>query len=111
MVRRLGIVQAAIHDPHFLILDEPTVGLDPRQRLDIRRKVRELSEGSVVLYSTHLVEDVQALADRVLILRTGELVFDGTVGDVEASVGGFDEESLEGSRLEKGIGAIMGAQA
>lgn len=112
MVRRLGIAQAAIHEPLFLLLDEPTVGLDPRQRLDIRRKVRELSKDSVVLYSTHLVEDVQALADRALILRAGELVFDGTVADLEASMseGPLDQESLDGSRLERGIGAIMGTQ-
>lgn len=102
MLRRLGIAQAVIHDPQFLILDEPTVGLDPRQRLGVREKVRRLASEKVVLYSTHLVEDVCALADRVLILRDGQLVFDGTVAEIEASSGIVGSEGLE-----QGIGAIM----
>lgn len=106
MLRRLGIAQAVIHDPQFIILDEPTVGLDPRQRIGIRDNVRRLASDKVVLYSTHLVEDVRALADRVLILRDGQLVFDGTVAEIEASSGAPGSE-----RLERGIGAIMDGAA
>ncbi|WFE20945.1 ATP-binding cassette domain-containing protein [Solwaraspora sp. WMMD937] len=107
MLRRLGIAQAIIHDPKFLILDEPTVGLDPGQRLAIRDHVRKLAEDGVVVYSTHIVEDVRALADRVLVLRSGKLIFDGTVSSIKESAH-RPEPGEDG--LEQAIGSLMGAQ-
>ncbi|MCM3887597.1 ATP-binding cassette domain-containing protein [Frankia sp. R82] len=76
MLRRAGIASAIVGDPKLLLLDEPTVGLDPAQRLDFRALIRSLSSRAVVL-STHLVEDVAALCDTVVVLDGGRVVFSG----------------------------------
>ena len=76
MVRRLGVAQALVHDPKVLIVDEPTVGLDPRERIRFRNLLSRLAEGRVVLFSTHVVEDVAVACERVLVFARGRLVFD-----------------------------------
>ena len=77
MLRRAGIAQAIVNDPELLLLDEPTVGLDPEQRVDFRELLRDLGSDSCVLVSTHLVEDVVAACTDVVVMDAGALVFQG----------------------------------
>lgn len=89
--QRAGIAQAIIHQPAAIILDEPTVGLDPAQIRDIRQLIRELGDSSSVILSTHLLHEVENICDRALILREGKQIFSGSVdelrrhSDVESS--------------------------
>ena len=77
MRQRLGIAQALLNDPKLLILDEPTAGLDPKERVRFRELIAGLGKDSVVLLSTHIVSDVEHIADRVLIMKDGQIPFDG----------------------------------
>ena len=77
--QRVGLAQALIHDPKVLILDEPTTGLDPNQILDIRQVIREISKDKTVVFSTHIMQEVQALCSRVVIIRDGEIVADSPI--------------------------------
>lgn len=77
--QRVGIAQALIHDPAVLILDEPTSGLDPNQILEIRKLIKEISTNKTVIFSTHILQEVQALCDRVIVINLGEIVADDTV--------------------------------
>ncbi len=77
MRQRLGIAQALLNDPKLLVLDEPTAGLDPRERVRFRDLIATLGRDSVVLLSTHIVSDVEHIAGRVLIMRDGQIVHDG----------------------------------
>ncbi|MFG2296581.1 ATP-binding cassette domain-containing protein [Streptomyces sp. NPDC048603] len=106
MARRLGVAQALIHDPAVLLLDEPTVGLDPRQRIALRETISAVAVDRIVIVSTHLVEDVRGLADRVVILHGGDVVFDG---DVPALEGTADPDAPGDTDLERAIAALMGA--
>ena len=74
--QRVGIAAALINDPRLVILDEPTTGLDPNQLLEIRKLIRELGNKKIVLLSTHILQEVDAICDRVLIINHGEIVFD-----------------------------------
>lgn len=76
--QRVGLAQAMIHDPDVLILDEPTSGLDPNQIIEIRKLIKELGKKKTVMLSTHILQEVQATCDRVLIINKGEIVADGT---------------------------------
>ena len=95
MVRRLGVAQAVLGGADLLILDEPTVGLDPVQRHELRGLVRTLAERAVVLVSTHLAEDVATLADQVLVLDDGAVLLEGTVADLAAMSGSGSSVSAE----------------
>lgn len=96
--QRLGLAAATVHQPSILILDEPTVGLDPEQRLLFRTQLQATADRGLVLLSTHLLEDIQHTADRVLVLHHGRMVFDGAVDELAAE-GGDDPGA---SALERG---------
>jgi len=74
--QRVGLVAALLHDPQLVILDEPTTGLDPNQLLEIRKLIRELGEKKTVILSTHILQEVDAICDRVLIINKGEIIYD-----------------------------------
>jgi ABC-2 type transport system ATP-binding protein len=76
--RRVGLAQAIIHDPQVLILDEPTDGLDPNQKHEVRRLIREMSSEKIIVISTHLLEEVHALCNRAMIISDGRLLVDDT---------------------------------
>ena len=82
--RRVGLAQALIHDPQILILDEPTDGLDPNQKFKVRELIRNLSKDKVVIISTHILEEVNALCSRVIMIADGRLVCDATPAELEA---------------------------
>ena len=86
--RRVALAQALIGDPRILVLDEPTTGLDPAQRADLRRTLSVIAAESTVLLSTHQTEDVAALCERVVVLAAGEIRFDGAVLDLVHSAEG-----------------------
>jgi ABC-2 type transport system ATP-binding protein len=81
--QRVGVAQALLHDPDVLIMDEPTAGLDPNQIRDFRQNIRRLGADKTVLISTHILREVEAVADRVLVVNGGRLVFDGAPADLE----------------------------
>ncbi len=76
--QRVGLAQAMIHDPEILVLDEPTTGLDPNQIIEIRKLIRDLGKEKTVILSTHILPEVEATCDRILIINKGKIVADGT---------------------------------
>ncbi|MFH8701707.1 ABC transporter ATP-binding protein [Streptomyces chartreusis] len=104
MVRRVGIAQAIVNDPTVLLLDEPTVGLDPAQRLRFRELLQELGTDTCVVVSTHLVEDVAAACTDVVLFAEGRLVFQGPPDEL-ASVGGPEHDG--DTPLERGYSAML----
>jgi ABC-2 type transport system ATP-binding protein len=88
MRQRLGIAQAVLNDPTVLILDEPTAGLDPKERVRFRNLISGLAQGKIVLLSTHIVSDVEHIADHVLVMKDGSFALQGTARDVVSHVDG-----------------------
>jgi ABC-2 type transport system ATP-binding protein len=88
--QRVGMAQALLHDPDVLIMDEPTAGLDPNQIREFRENIKVLAVSKTILISTHILQEVDAVADRLLLIHNGGLVFDGT-----------PDELKEGGSLEK----------
>ncbi|MBL0153010.1 MAG: gliding motility-associated ABC transporter ATP-binding subunit GldA [Chitinophagaceae bacterium] len=82
--QRVGLAAALIHDPEVLILDEPTTGLDPNQIIEIREVIRRQGENKTVLFSSHILQEVEAICDRVIIINRGELVANDTLGHLRA---------------------------
>src|SRR5262245_8231068 len=105
MVRRAGIAQAIVNDPRILLLDEPTAGLDPDQRLEFRALLRDLGTDTCVLVSTHLVEDVVAACTDVLLIDAGRLVPRVGPADLAAAAGDGTGEGDSGG--ERGYSAIL----
>ncbi len=85
--QRVGLAQALIHDPEVLILDEPTSGLDPNQLADIRELIRGLGQEKTVILSTHIMQEVEALCDKVVIINQGEIVADGALDSLKQQAG------------------------
>ena len=86
MKRRAGIAQAMLNDPKILILDEPTAGLDPNERIRFRNLISELSEDRLVLLSTHIVSDVEFIANQIMLMKNGELFYEGTTEELISSM-------------------------
>ena len=76
--RRVGLAQAILHDPNILILDEPTDGLDPNQKHEVRNLIKKMSKEKAIIISTHILEEVDAVCTRAIIISSGKLLFDGT---------------------------------
>lgn len=76
--RRVGLAQAILHEPRVLILDEPTEGLDPNQKREVRKLIKDLAHNKVIVISTHMLEEVEALCDRVIVLSAGKIIVDST---------------------------------
>ncbi|MDG4767171.1 ABC transporter ATP-binding protein [Solwaraspora sp. WMMD406] len=106
MLRRAGIAQAIVNDPEVLLLDEPTVGLDPEQRLDFRELLRDIGVDSCVLVSTHLVEDVAAACTDVVLVYEGRLVWQGGAAQLAEQGGAGDAGD---SATERGYSALLRA--
>jgi ABC-2 type transport system ATP-binding protein len=92
--QRVGMAQALLHDPEVLILDEPTTGLDPNQIRHARELVKRLGQTRTILLSTHLFQEVEAMAGRVLLVDDGHLAFDGTPAEFKARGGGNMEQAF-----------------
>ena len=85
--QRVGLAQALLHDPEILILDEPTTGLDPNQIFEIRKLIKEVSQDKTVIFSTHIMQEVKALCDRVVIINKGKILADQSLEELEKNVG------------------------
>ncbi len=108
MLRRVGIAQAIVNEPELLLLDEPTAGLDPEQRMAFRALIREVGERATVVVSTHLVEDVGAACSEVALMDQGKIVFHGTPADLTAR--GAGTAAAGDAPMERGYSAVL-AQA
>jgi len=106
MLRRVGIAQAIVNEPDLLLLDEPTAGLDPEQRVTFRALLRSFGQHATVVVSTHLVEDVGAACTQVALMDAGKIVFQGTPGELTAR--GRDCDSGD-APLERGYTAVLAA--
>jgi ABC-2 type transport system ATP-binding protein len=93
--QRTGLAQALIHDPDILVLDEPTSGLDPLQILEIRRLIRELSSRKTILFSTHVLQEIDAVSDRVMIINEGRIIAQGTPVELQRRSMGDDRLVVE----------------
>ncbi len=105
--QRVGLAQAIIHDPKVLILDEPTSGLDPNQLIEIRSLIKTLGQDKTVIFSSHIMQEVEALCDRVIILNQGKLVADDPIASLSSRIKGHTmlrvafEKSFDKSKLER----------
>ena len=88
--QRVGMAQALLHEPEVLILDEPTSGLDPNQIRGVRETMRRLGQEKTILLSTHILQEVQAMADRVVLINEGRKVYDGDLADIDPEKMGLD---------------------
>jgi ABC-2 type transport system ATP-binding protein len=98
--QRLGMAQVLLHEPDVLILDEPTAGLDPNQILEVRDTVRRLGETKTILLSTHILQEVDAMCNRVIFINEGRIVFDGSVTELTADEKNLDERFHQLSGVE-----------
>ncbi len=96
--QRVGMAQVLLHEPDVLILDEPTSGLDPNQIREMRETIRRLGQQKTILLSTHILQEVEALADRVILIAEGRLRFDGTPAELRQDGRGLDERFHELTR-------------
>lgn len=81
--QRVGLAQALLHDPSILILDEPTTGLDPNQIQEVRELIKSVSKGKTVLFSTHIMQEVEAVCDRAIVINKGQIVADGSITELQ----------------------------
>ncbi|ADI06997.1 putative ABC transporter ATP-binding protein [Streptomyces bingchenggensis BCW-1] len=107
MVRRVGIAQAIVNDPDLLLLDEPTAGLDPEQRVDFRALLRELGRDATVIVSTHLVEDVAAACTEVTLIGAGRVAYRGTPHALAALGEEAGAEDFGDNPIERGYAVAL----
>jgi ABC-2 type transport system ATP-binding protein len=93
--QRVGMAQALIHEPEILILDEPTSGLDPNQIRGVRQTIRRLGEEKTILLSTHILQEVEAMASRVIMINEGRKVYDGPLAEIDSEKKGLDHVFAE----------------
>ena len=114
MRQRVGLAQALLHRPEVLILDEPTIGLDPGQVVEVRQLIREIGKERTVLLSTHLLNEAQNICDRVLIINKGKIVAEDTTENLQARLIGAERVILrvrgEADDLAKTIKGVKGVQ-
>ncbi len=110
--QRVGLAQAIMHRPDLLVLDEPTEGLDPNQRLEIRHLIEHLGSDRTVILSTHVLSEVRQTCTRLLIINDGKIVADGTVDDLVAQASGVRRivVEAEGQGVADGLGSLSGVQ-
>lgn len=101
MKQRVLLAQALLGNPKILILDEPTAGLDPKERVNLRNYIHQLSKEKIILLATHVVSDVESIADKILIMKQGELVADDTPEHLVSLVGGNNLEDVYMNYFEK----------
>ena len=103
MIRRLGIAQVLLNDPEIIVLDEPTSGLDPKERIRFRNIISAMSKGRIVILSTHIVSDVEFIADEILLMKKGSIIEQGSVASVTERINGkvweYTAEAAEAIRL------------
>jgi ABC-2 type transport system ATP-binding protein len=113
--QRVGLAQAILHEPEVLILDEPTSGLDPNQIVDIRQVIRDIGKSKTVIFSTHIMQEVQAVCSRVLIISKGKIAADGRPDDLQRKAQGQMELSVEilgdANVARSGLEAVDGVAA
>ncbi len=112
--QRTALAQALIHDPSIIILDEPTSGLDPHQILEIRHLIKKLATGKTVLLSTHILQEVEASADRVIIISQGQTVGDGTVEELRDRAKKFERVCIsakgESKQIERELSGLSSSR-
>ena len=108
--QRVGLAQAMIHDPEILILDEPTTGLDPNQIVEIRDLIRHLGKEKTVILSTHILPEVEATCDRILIINRGKIVADGTANTLRSQAQGnyITRTRIKGAPVDTAFQALQG---
>ncbi|MBZ0305104.1 MAG: ABC transporter ATP-binding protein [Anaerolineae bacterium] len=107
--QRVGLAQAILHKPKLLILDEPTVGLDPTQIIEIRHLIRRLAQDSTILFSSHILPEVEAVCDRVIILINGEVKADARLNELSASTDAvlvLQNDTKEAAKKLKGLSGV-----
>ena len=97
--QRVGLAQAMLHDPEVLILDEPTSGLDPNQLADIRRLIKQLGQEKTVIFSTHIMQEVKAICDRVLIINRGKIVADDSIEGLQRRIAAESAVTVEFEKM------------
>lgn len=108
--QRVGLAQALIHDPKVLILDEPTTGLDPNQLAEIRKLIKEISKDKTVILSTHIMQEVKALCNRVIIINRGEIVANDTVERLTTGRGALLKVEFQSEVSRKELESLPGIQ-
>lgn len=111
--QRVGLAQAILHQPRLLILDEPTIGLDPTQIVEVRRLIRRLAEHSTVLFSTHILSEVEALCDRVIILMNGQIKADARLSELAATSDAIlvlEDAPAGADRALRGLSGVRGIE-
>lgn len=109
--QRVGLAQAILHKPKILILDEPTVGLDPTQTIEIRRLIRRLASQSTILFSSHILSEVEAVCDRVIILINGEVKADAQLDELAATNNAILVLQKEETSAEQKLARLDGVEA
>ena len=95
MKQRVGIAQAIVNDPTILILDEPTAGLDPKERVRFRNLIAEIGKNTIVLFSTHIVSDIDSIASNLLMMRDGQIIYEGAWDKEQGDLEQFYMEEFE----------------